>query len=357
MKIPNHNAGELVGGSQTAAPAIPMEGTLPQAGIGLPDTAEQRPVANDQSRPCAAASENPHITKCDNNIRYSRALPDFKWINKEIPVLEVAQKLGLAVRGKKAICPECGKARLTFTTVHNGWKCWSCDASGKMHSAIDLVMLYRNCSAYEAAKWIGENWRVGGRLQIEYSQNAHGRERHTYQRYRPIHVPDRSKPSIQALVASPGWRNMPLSTRVIAVTLFAMAEPEDKHVASVSRRALGTMAGVHKPTTIARAVRELEAIGLFAVGRGSWGERGYKASTFRLTWWSQAFQAWLRQGYAPPLTLPPHHQESTSNTETFGTKPPPGQRPESGLKVISEGNSHPMRSERCQPALTEGGSN
>jgi hypothetical protein len=273
----------------------------------------------------------------DNNIHYSPALPDFRWINAEVPILEVAQKLGLVVRGKKAICLECSKRRLTFTTVHNGWKCWSCEPGGKMHSVIDLVTVHRNCTVYEAAKWIGENWRVAGRVQIEYSENAHGRERHTYRRYQPVPVPDKSEPSIQALVASPGWREMPLSARVIAVTLFAMAETEDDRVVTISRRALGELAGVHKPIAIARAVRELEAIGLFAVDRGSWGNRGYRASTFKLTWWSKAFQAWLTQGYATPHTIPPHDPASTSNSETFGTHPPAGQEQESGMELI---NSH-----------------
>ena len=225
-----------------------------------------------------------------------------------------------------------------------------------MHSVIDLVMVHRDCPAYEAARWIGENWRVAGRVQIEYSENAHGRERHIYQRYQPIRVPDKSEPSIQALVASPGWREMPLSARVIAVTLFAMAETEDKRVVSVSRRVLGELAGISKSNTIAQAVRELEAIGLFAVDRGAWGNRGYIASTFRLTWWSQALQAWLSHGYATPDTIPPHHPASTGNSETLGVHPSVKQRPESGLQVITEGNSRRGQSDRCQQALVEGGS-
>ena len=215
--------------------------------------------------------------------------------------------------------------------------------------------MHRNCTTYEAAKWIGENWRVAGRVQIEYSENAHGRERHKYQRYQPIRVPDKSEPSIQALVASPGWREMPLSVRVIAVTLFAMAEAEDNRVVSISRRALGELAGISKSNTIAKAVRELEAIGLFAVDRGAWGNRGYTASTFRLTWWSQALQAWLSHGYATPHSLSPLPPASTGNSETLGVHPCFEQRPESGLKVITEGNGPRGQSERCQLALSEGG--
>lgn len=303
----------------------------------------------------------------DNNIHFSPPLPDFKWINTEIPILDVAQKLGLVVRGKKAICPECTKRRLTFTTVHNGWKCWSCNPGGRMHSVIDLVMVHRNCPLYEAAKWISENWRVAGRVQIEFSENARGKDRHTYQRYQPIPVPDKSKPSIQALVGSPGWREMPLSARVIAVTLFAMAETDDNRVVSISRRALGELVGIRKSNTIAQAVRELEAIGLFAVDRGSWGNRGYKASSFKLTWWSQAFQAWLSQGYATPHTISPHHPPGTSNSETFGTQPPVEPKQESGLKVInghcqsagrmssSQGSNSYSQGERCQPTVIVGG--
>ena len=65
---------------------------------------------------------------------------------------------------------------------------------------------------------------------------------------------------------------MPLSARVIAVTLFAMALGADDHVVSISRRALGELAGVHKPAADRQAVREMEAIGLFAVDRGIMGD-------------------------------------------------------------------------------------
>jgi hypothetical protein len=209
-----------------------------------------------------------------------------------------------------------------------------------MHSVIDLVMVHRNCPAYEAARWIGENWRVAGRVQIERSENAHGKERHTYQRYQPIPVPDKSEPSIQALVASPGWREMPLSTRVLTVTLFAMVETEDNRVVSISRRQLAKEAGIRKSNTIAQAVRELEAIGLFAVDRASWGNRGYKASSFKLTWWRQAFPAWLTQGYATPHTSSTHQPPSTSNSETFGTHPLAGQRQEPGQVIYRDLNAH-----------------
>jgi hypothetical protein len=246
----------------------------------------------------AAAEESPYIVNGDNNIHYSRPLPDFKWINGEVPILEVAKKLGLVVRGKKTTCPECGKRRLTFTTVRNGWKCWSCDSGGKMRSVIDLVMALRQCPPYEAAKWISENWEVAGRVQIELSENARGEKRHTYRRYRPIPATDESRISIEALVASPGWREMSLSARVVAVTLLALARIDEKSSVTVSRRQLANLTGITDPNTLAKANREVQAIGLFEITRGFRTKYAERPTVYRLTWWSQVFQRWLKVGYA-----------------------------------------------------------
>ena len=60
-------------------------------------------------------------------------------------------------------------------------------------------------------------------------------------------------------------------------------------------------------------------------------------------------------GYATPHAMSPRHPASTGNSETLGVHPGIEQRPESGLKVITEGNSPRGQSEGCQPALTVGG--
>ena len=91
-----------------------------------------------------------------NHIRYSTAMPDMKFINSQIPILEIARALGLEVRGRKATCPECKKKRLTFSVKFNCWRCWNCDPAGKRKTVIDLVMFILNVDAFNAAAWISE---------------------------------------------------------------------------------------------------------------------------------------------------------------------------------------------------------
>ena len=58
-----------------------------------------------------------------NHIRYSKPMPDMKFIDGQIPIQEVARALGFEMRGRKATCPECGKRRLTFSVKFNCWRC------------------------------------------------------------------------------------------------------------------------------------------------------------------------------------------------------------------------------------------
>lgn len=237
------------------------------------------------------------------------------WVNRETPILELAQQLDVPLRGTKTVCTECGADRLTFSPSRNLWRCWNCDPTGTKKTPIDLVMRYKNCSVYQAAKWIIERWPNVGRVQIERSENAHGLTKQEYQRYRQVPTPERSKPSIQGLVASPGWREMPLSVRVIVVTLLALAEFDENKTVMIGRRELGDFAGIADPNAVIKATKEVETIGLFQVEKGTWTSGGYKASSYRLTWFSIRFQAWRMHGYdvtpppPPPVasTMPPAH--------------------------------------------------
>jgi hypothetical protein len=55
----------------------------------------------------------------------------------------------------------------------------------------------------------------------------HGSNHTRYSKAMPdmkqIPVPERDKPSLQAIVTSPGWREMSLSARAVAMTLLALA--------------------------------------------------------------------------------------------------------------------------------------
>ena len=265
---------------------------------------------------------------------YSRALPDFKWINREIPILEVAQKVGLVARGRRrpAHCAQRDGSRSPLS--FNGWKCWECEPTGNMHSVIDLVMLHHNCSPYEAAKWVGENWKWpdGSRLSTARTR-AVGKATLT----------SAIDPSVFPISLNHPFRPGSLS-RLAGNAIEhrgdrnnSLCHGGDRRQSchSIGRRALGELAGVHKPVAIARAVREMEAIGLFAVDRGSWGNGGYKPSTFKLTWWSRALQAWLGERVLPLLTLSPHHPDLLLvKRRPSVLHPPTGPEEQTGMEVI-----------------------
>ena len=275
-----------------------------------------------------------------NHIRYSKPMPDMKYINREIPILEVARELGLAVGGRKTICPECKKRRLTFSVKLNCWRCWNCDPAGKRKTVIDLVMFFLNFDAFNAAQWISDRWKIVSQVQVERSENQRGLTKHVYRRVRPIPIPERDKPSLQAIVVSPGWREMALSARVVAMTLLALAQMDDNNSVTISRKELSYLTGITDPNTLAKANREVQAIGLFEIDRGYRTKYAQRPTVYRLTWWSQVFQKWLSLGYAlpetasphlPPISpIPPHHGTSTSGgfplptvTKATGKEPRP----------------------------------
>jgi len=88
----------------------------------------------------------------------SRAgIPDMKYIRQEVPINEVAQALGLRIRGRNLT--HCWRIenhkngdRTPSLSFHkNRAKCFVCD----LHplSTLDLVSLHENCGLDEAAKW------------------------------------------------------------------------------------------------------------------------------------------------------------------------------------------------------------
>lgn len=78
-----------------------------------------------------------------------------------IPILEVAERLGLRTNGRKLI--KCfihseKTASLSFDIKKNRWRCFGCGASG---GVIDLVRQYSNRNFIEACAWLsGENTAI-----------------------------------------------------------------------------------------------------------------------------------------------------------------------------------------------------
>jgi hypothetical protein len=258
-------------------------------------------------------------------------MADMKFINRQVPILEVARELGLVVGSRKATCPECKKRRLTFSVKFNCWRCWNCDAAGKRKTVIDLVMFFlNNVDAFNAAAWISKRWKVS-QVQVERSENRHGLTKQVYRRMRRIPVPERDKPNLQAIVTSPGWRDMALSARVVAMTLLALARMDANNSVTINRKGLSGLTGITDPNTLAKANREVQAIGLFEIDRGFRTKYAERPTVYRLTWWSQVFQRWLSAGYAvaetsmshlaPTPPPSPHHGTSISGGFSLPTGP------------------------------------
>ena len=82
------------------------------------------------------------------------------------------------------------------------------------------------------------------------------------------------------------------------MTLFALARMDANNSVTISRKGLSDLTGITDPNMLAKANRELLAIGLFEIDRGYKTKHAQRATVYRLTWWSQVFQRWLKVGYA-----------------------------------------------------------
>ena len=78
---------------------------------------------------------------------------------KKVPILEVAARLAIPVKGLKAICFNGHDKRtpsLSFNVRTNTWKCFG--ACGTGGSVIDLVMEKEKLSFKEALNWFAANF-------------------------------------------------------------------------------------------------------------------------------------------------------------------------------------------------------
>jgi len=73
---------------------------------------------------------------------------------RDLPIEQVAERLGLQVSRHKCLCPfhNDNHPSLSFHVGRNTFKCFVCDAHG---GTIDLVMKYLNKGFLEACEWLG----------------------------------------------------------------------------------------------------------------------------------------------------------------------------------------------------------
>jgi DNA primase len=80
---------------------------------------------------------------------------------KQIPIVEVAERLGIQVRGTKAMCfmgHDKASPSLSFLKSHNTWRCFG--ACGKHGDGITLVMEMEGLDFKSAVEWFARNFAV-----------------------------------------------------------------------------------------------------------------------------------------------------------------------------------------------------
>ena len=95
---------------------------------------------------------------------------DFKQLNS-IPILTVADKLGIMVSKKKTLCfiHDEKTPSLSFSTEKNIWKCFGCGEGG---GVIDLVQKKNEMSFREACAWLEDNLLFTSSSLTRFHQNT-----------------------------------------------------------------------------------------------------------------------------------------------------------------------------------------
>ncbi|MGA1826270.1 MAG: CHC2 zinc finger domain-containing protein [bacterium] len=85
---------------------------------------------------------------------------------KQISIIDVAKRLGINIRGNKAMCfggHDNKTQSLNFSLKKNLWKCFGCDKGG---DNINLVMEVENCNFNSALDWFVQEFQV----DVRYNQ-------------------------------------------------------------------------------------------------------------------------------------------------------------------------------------------
>lgn len=188
------------------------------------------------------------------------AIPDFKWVNRHVPIREVCIALELRVgSGNMLHCWHGDRhkngdrtASVSIRKSTNRLRCFGCGS--KTLSVVDLVMDALDTDVAGAARWLEQHFKVK-----HIAKGRHLKDRHAIRPYR-VGFED----PIELLIKSGIWAQLkPGSQRIIPALLY-LAEPgkgPDTFVAQVSYRAIQRYSGVKSFGTISKALKQLAELG------------------------------------------------------------------------------------------------
>ena len=103
---------------------------------------------------------------------------------KQIPIIEVATRLGIQVRGTKAMCftgHDKASPSLSFLKSRNTWRCFG--ACGKHGDGITLVMEKEGLDFKGALEWFAQNFGI----DVSFQYPSHSKRRRTHRNKKPVY--------------------------------------------------------------------------------------------------------------------------------------------------------------------------
>ena len=246
------------------------------------------------SAPVAESGEHERnsLSPCDGDfphVRKPRNLPDLKFIRDEVPILDVARKLGIKIAGRNvAHCwriehHKNGDRTPSLSFHKNHARCFVCDT--RSLSTLDLVAAHENYSTLnEAVSWILAGWQIP-------AIPANTKLRRP-QRWQSGRVGIAAFP-LERIVRTGFWASLDDACRAVLVALLCFLDPTSGE-ATISHRGLARYSGKASRTTITHALSRFENAGLIKVHRRSDGATR-KVSTYQMTLESDRFQRLLTQ--------------------------------------------------------------
>ncbi len=224
------------------------------------------------------------------------SVPDAEYIRK-LPMSEVAEKLGLDVRGRWIRCPRDRAHWARLWLRKNKVKCFRCGARA-CWGTIDLVMLMLQVDIKAALDWVAARFDVPTRRR-RITKNLMGTTRHLFVDYSDGRRPDRLELSLDTLRRSPVWAHLSPTARRLGAFLI-QETPRESMILSLTYRELQTKLHAGNRGTITRAFEQLREAGLAETAREASDREGFgfyaSRTIVRLTWASERFQSSLTVG-------------------------------------------------------------
>jgi hypothetical protein len=208
--------------------------------------------------------------------------PDFAWIKKFVPILQIARELGLPIYTKNWIrCwrPERHKNSDAHPSLHlyernNRARCFVCDMRVG-HSNIDLVVAFFKCDFADAVAWICRRFPVP---EIRPGRPVGARV--------PLQQPDRvgitTYSDVEILVRSGLFGQLSSAEAKIALVLYFFRDPETG-LTRISYGGIMRYAGIGSRKSISGALRHLQNVHALQINRSPRVGVTRDCSTYRIT--------------------------------------------------------------------------